>query len=41
MKDTKYRWNTFQLYDCRGVEAHLAAMAAKGWRLENREALPL
>ena len=34
MKDTKYRWNTFQLYDCRGVEAHLAAMAAQGWRLE-------
>ena len=34
MKNATYRWNTFQLYDCRGVEEHLAAMAAKGWRLE-------
>ena len=29
-----YRWNTFQLYDYRGVEEHLSAMAAQGWRLE-------
>ena len=34
MKNVTYRWNTFQLYDYRGVETHLAAMAAKGWRLE-------
>lgn len=34
MKNAKYQWNTFQPYDFRGVEAHLAAMAAKGWRLE-------
>lgn len=34
MKNVTYRWNTFQLYDCRGVEEHLTAMAAKGWRLE-------
>lgn len=34
MKNVTYRWNTFQLYDCRGVEEHLAAMAAQGWRLE-------
>ena len=34
MRDTRYRWNTFQLYDYRGVEDHLSAMAAKGWRLE-------
>ena len=34
MKDIKYRWNTLCLYDYRGVENHLSAMAAKGWRLE-------
>ena len=34
MKNVKYQWNTFQPYDFQGVEAHLAAMAAKGWRLE-------
>lgn len=34
MKDVKYRWNTLCLYDYRGVEDHLSAMAAKGWRLE-------
>lgn len=34
MKDVKYRWNTLCLYDYRGVEKHLSAMAAKGWRLE-------
>lgn len=34
MKDIKYRWNTLCLYDYRGVENHLAAMAARGWRLE-------
>ena len=34
MKDLKYRWNTLCLYDYRGVEEHLSAMAAKGWRLE-------
>ena len=34
MKNVTYRWNTFQLYDYRGVEEHLSAMAAKGWRLE-------
>ena len=30
MKDLKYRWNTRCLYDYRGVEAHLSAMAAQG-----------
>nr|WP_325257748.1 DUF2812 domain-containing protein [uncultured Oscillibacter sp.] len=34
MKTVKYRWNTLCLYDYRGVEDHLSAMAAKGWRLE-------
>ena len=34
MRDTKYRRNTFCLYDYRGVEEHLSAMAAQGWRLE-------
>ena len=34
MKNVTYRWNTFQLYDYRGVEEHLSAMAAQGWRLE-------
>ena len=34
MKDIKYRWNTLCLYDYRGVEKHLSAMAARGWRLE-------
>ena len=34
MRNTKYRWNTFCLYDYRGVEEHLSAMAAQGWRLE-------
>lgn len=34
MRDTKYRWNNFCLYDYRGVEEHLSAMAAQGWRLE-------
>ena len=30
MKNVTYRWNTFQLYDYRGVEEHLSAMAAQG-----------
>ena len=34
MKNTKYRWNTFCLYDYRSVEEHLSAMAAGGWQLE-------
>lgn len=34
MRNAKYQWNTFQPYDFQGVEAHLAAMAAQGWRLE-------
>lgn len=34
MKHTSYRWNTYCLYDYRGVEEHLSAMTAKGWRLE-------
>ncbi len=34
MKQVKYQWNTLCLYDYRAVEEHLAAMAAKGWRLE-------
>ena len=34
MKNVKYRWNTLCLYDYRGVEEHLGAMAAQGWRLE-------
>lgn len=34
MKNVKYRLNTYALYDYRGVEEHLSAMAAKGWRLE-------
>lgn len=33
-KSTKYRYETLCLYDYRGVEEHLNAMAAKGWRLE-------
>ena len=34
MRDTKYRIETLCLYDYRGVEEHLSAMAAQGWRLE-------
>jgi len=34
MKDTKRRFETLCLYDYRGVEEHLSAMAARGWRLE-------
>ena len=34
MKNVTYHWNTFQLYDYRGVEEQLSAMAARGWRLE-------
>ncbi len=34
MNNTKYRWNSYCLYDYRGVEDHLSAMAAKGWQLE-------
>ena len=34
MKNVTYRLNTYRLYDYRGVEDHLAAMAAQGWRLE-------
>lgn len=34
MKTTKRELNLYQLYDYQGVERHLAAMAAKGWRLE-------
>lgn len=34
MKDVKYRMEMLCLYDYRGVEARLSAMAAKGWRLE-------
>lgn len=35
MKDTKYRRENLCIYDYRGVEEHLSAMAAKGWRLES------
>ncbi len=34
MRTTRYRRETMQLYDFRGVEEHLADMAADGWRLE-------
>lgn len=34
MMRVKYRLNTYCLYDYRGVEERLSAMAAKGWRLE-------
>lgn len=34
MKGTKRELNLYQLFDYQGVEHHLAAMAAKGWRLE-------
>ena len=34
MKDRKRELNLYQLYDYQGVERHLEAMAAKGWRLE-------
>lgn len=34
MKDTKREFNLYQLYDYQGVERHLEAMAAMGWRLE-------
>lgn len=34
MRDVKYCLETFTLYDYRGVERHLEAMEAKGWRLE-------
>lgn len=34
MREKKRCWNDLNLYDYRGVEARLNAMAAKGWRLE-------
>lgn len=34
MKDRRRELNLFQLFDYQGVERHLEAMAAKGWRLE-------
>ena len=34
MKHVKYRLESYTLYDYRGVERHLEAMEAKGWRLE-------
>ena len=34
MKESKRRFETFNLYDYQGVEAHLSRMAAEGWRLE-------
>ena len=34
MKDRIRRLEIFNLYDYQGVEEHLSAMAAKGWRLE-------
>ena len=34
MRDVKYRWNPYSPFDFQGVEAHLSAMAARGWRLE-------
>lgn len=34
MKNRKRRFVNFNLYDYQGVEEHLSAMAAKGWRLE-------
>ena len=34
MKPTKREFSLYQLYDYQGVEHHLEAMAAKGWRLE-------
>lgn len=34
MRNVKYRLESFTLYDYRGVERHLEAMEAKGWRLE-------
>lgn len=33
MKETRKRLESFNLYDYQGVEAHLEAMAARGWRL--------
>lgn len=34
MRDTKYRFEALCIYDYRGVEEHLSAMAVQGWRLE-------
>lgn len=34
MREVKYRLESYTLYDYRGVERHLEAMEAKGWRLE-------
>ena len=35
MKNVKYCYETLCLYDYRGIEERLSAMAAKGWRLEH------
>lgn len=35
MKNTKYRRENLCIYDYRGVEEHLSAMAAGGWQLES------
>lgn len=34
MKDRKWKLQTFSFYDITGMEAHLEAMAQKGWMLE-------
>ncbi|MCI8808790.1 MAG: DUF2812 domain-containing protein [Oscillibacter sp.] len=34
MRNTKYRMETLQLFDFKGMEEHLEDMAADGWRLE-------
>ena len=34
MRNRKRCWNHLNLYDYQGIERHLSAMAAKGWRLE-------
>ncbi|MBQ6684998.1 MAG: DUF2812 domain-containing protein [Firmicutes bacterium] len=39
MRNTKYRLESFQLYDFSGMEDHLAKMARKGWALEKVGAL--
>lgn len=39
VRKTKYRLETFQLYDYSGIEEHLTKMARKGWILEKVGAL--
>ena len=39
MRDIRYLWEDYQIFDYAGVEKHLSDMAARGWRLEKTGAM--